>query len=71
MFKAKNTMSQAVVADKFLKIGRNLAWMGAVLFAGMAVGLEIFRQLRRMAMKRRDDDDYNDRDRHRSGHTLR
>ena len=45
MIGMKSNLSQAYLADKLLKIGRNLAWMGAVMFAGLAVGLEIFRQL--------------------------
>jgi hypothetical protein len=68
MIGMKHSDSQAYMADKLLKIGRNLAWMGAVMFSGMAVGLEIFRQLRKVANKRRDDGSY---DRSRDGHTLR
>jgi len=69
MIGMKSNVSQAYLTDKLLKIGRNLAWMGAVMFAGLAVGLEIFRQLRRVAYKRRDGE--TDDERGRSGHTLR
>jgi hypothetical protein len=55
------------MADKMLKIGRNLAWLGSVMFAVLAVALEMFRQVRKVAGKRRsnddDDDYYSKRDR--------
>jgi hypothetical protein len=52
----KNLASQSLVMDKLLKIARNLAILGSVMFAGLAVGFEIFRQARRVTQRRHGDD---------------